>query len=231
MFALANLRLGVWLPHPQYVNAMPPGEQWLHRPGWSWFIREIVGRYKRDVPYLYVSDGGHWDNLGLVELLRRGCTEIVCVNAGGDHQDNFDTIGEAMALAREELGVLFNLDPSVLRPPVKAAESGRLLRRKGARSTPEPLAVASYALGSFTYPGENGRTGTIWLIEPALTAGMPFDVHTFAESQANFPDVPTGDQIFNHQQFEAYRALGYHQGNAVLASSRPPRGRERPTRA
>ena len=50
--------------------------------------------------YLYVSDGGHWENLGLVELLRRGCTRIVCINAGGDHQDSFGTIGEAMALAR-----------------------------------------------------------------------------------------------------------------------------------
>jgi patatin-like phospholipase len=223
IYAVANLRLGVWLPHPQYVEAMPPRETWRHRPSWDWFIREVAGRYHRHRPYLYVSDGGHWENLGLVELLRRGCTEIICVNAGGDRQDSFDTIGQAMALAREELGVEFELDPSDLRPLTKAAEDGRLLRRVGSRSEPTPLATAGHVMGRFSYHRPDGtkRTGKIWLIEPALTNDMPFDVHAYAESESSFPDIPTGDQIFNHMQFEAYRALGHHQGSAIALPHSP----------
>jgi hypothetical protein len=94
------------------------------RPGWTWWLREVLNRYERGSRYVYVSDGGHWENLGLVELLRRGCTEIVCVNAGGDGQNSFSTIGEAMALAREEVGVEITLDPSPLRPPLKPRRAG-----------------------------------------------------------------------------------------------------------
>lgn len=220
IMALANLRLGVWLPHPQYVGdeATTPGS-WIHRPGWSWFLREVRNRYRFDEPYLYVSDGGHWENLGLVELLRRGCTKIICINAGGDSQLSFGTIGEAVALAREELQVEFyDFDATPLRPPLKAGEGGRLLRRAIARDKPEALASVSYVCGRFRYPATNrNREGRIWLIEPALTADLPFDVHVFAESEAIFPDDSTADQVFNHRQFEAFRALGYHQASKVAS--------------
>ena len=217
IMALANLRLGVWLPHPQYVEKST-ARSWIHRPGWTWFLRELLNRYRFDEPYLYVSDGGHWENLGLVELLRRGCTTIVCINAGGDSQLAFGTIGEAIALAREELNVEFyDFDPSPLRPPPKAREDGRLLRRAVARDRPEPLATASYVRGRFRYRNRDDREGRIWLIEPALTADMPFDVHVFAESEAIFPDDSTADQVFNHRQFEAFRALGFHQAAKAAA--------------
>lgn len=128
---------------------------WLRRPGWTYFLREITNSYSFRRRHLYVSDGGHWENLGLVELLRRGCTEIVCVNAGGDNQDSFGTIAEAIALAPEELGVEIELDPTPLRPPRKASDrpGAPELRRTG---------------GTIRYP--HGRAeGPIWLIEPALT--------------------------------------------------------------
>lgn len=215
IYAVANLRLGVWLANPAYVHA--DSHRWVHRPGWSWYIREILNLYRQKAPYVYVSDGGHWENLGLVELLRRGCTRVVCVNAGGDRQESFGTIGEAIALAREELGVEFQLDPSDLRPPVKAAEEGRLLRREGKREAPTPLANASYVRGTFQYP--SGRSGEIWLLEPALTSTIPFDIHVYAEAMEVFPDDSTGDQVFNHRQFESYRALGEHQAKQMLAGS------------
>jgi hypothetical protein len=221
LYAFANLRLGVWLPHPQWVEANADSP-WRDRPGWSWYLREIANRYKLDSPYLYVSDGGHWENLGLVELLRRGCTQVVCVNGGGDHQDSFGTIGEAVALAREELGVEIRLNPSPLRPPLEAQaaamEITRELRRKGAKDRAEPMAVQSFAHGTFEYP--NGRTGDIWLIEPALTVDMPLDVHVYAEGVAVFPDDSTADQVFNHEQFEAFHALGTHQATKVVADAR-----------
>ena len=102
--------------------------------------------------------------------------------------------------------------------PLEAAAGGRLLRREIARDKAEPLPTASYVCGRFRYPDKHdGREGRIWLIEPALTADIPFDVHVFAESEAIFPDDSTADQVFNHRQFEAFRALGHHQACKVAA--------------
>lgn len=69
--------------------------------------------------FVYISDGGHWGNLGLVELLRRGCTEILCLDASGDQVDTFHTIGSAIALARDELRIEIDLDLTPLRPTTR----------------------------------------------------------------------------------------------------------------
>ena len=259
VLALANLRLGVWLPHPQRVTPVNE-DKWKrrHRPGWTWFIREVMNKYRFQRRYLYVSDGGHWDNLGLVELLRRGCTEIVCISAAGDGATSFGTIAEAIALAREELGVDIDLDPTPLRPPADDAEPAepadeelgvyidvdpgpmlppvdvagttgpagtvptptdpapaRELRRAGSKDTASPFAPGSSVTGTYTWRTPEA-SGKIFYIETALTDDLPFDVHGFAEAETIFPDDATGDQVFNHRQFESFRALGYHQVSSAL---------------
>jgi hypothetical protein len=118
LLAVTNARLGVWLPNPRWVKkAIASNENILfkERPRVSYLFREIFGIHKRDAPFLYVTDGGHWENLGLVELMRRGCTEIYCFDASGDDVDTFFTLGEAIALARTELGIEIRIDPSALR--------------------------------------------------------------------------------------------------------------------
>jgi hypothetical protein len=217
LLALANLRLGVWIPHPRRVRDCGPSEwTWwrLRRPHWVWFLRELTNKYAFNRRYLYVSDGGHWDNLGLVELLRRGCTEIYCISGAGDGAVSFGTIGEAIALAREELGVEIDLDPSPLRSATKAPTPApdRELRREGSKDKASVYAAAAAKKGTFRYTRNPGAApGVIYYVEADLTADMPFDVHSFAEAESPFPDDSTGDQVFNHRQFESYRALGYHQ--------------------
>lgn len=226
VLALANLRLGIWLPHPQRV--VPRNEhrwEWWRRPGWTWFLREVCNKYRFQRRYLYVSDGGHWDNLGLVELLRRGCNEIICISAAGDGALSFGTISEAIALAREELQIDIDLDPSALRPPAKAPDPlpKRELRRRGAIDKAESFAPASFVTGTYTWH-KTGRTGTILYIETALTPDTPFDAQGFAESAKIFPDDSTADQIFNHRQFESFRGLGYHQVSAALKEEEKSQG-------
>jgi hypothetical protein len=116
LLTLTNLRLGVWLPNPRWVQrASEAGITFKERPRASYLLKEIVGSFRRDDPFLYVTDGGHWENLGLVELLRRGCTEIYCFDASGDSVDTFFTLGEAVAIARTELGVEIRVNPEDLR--------------------------------------------------------------------------------------------------------------------
>lgn len=229
LLALANLRLGVWLPHPRRARDRDKADtEWswqrLRRPHWVWFLRELTNKYKFNRRYLYVSDGGHWDNLGLVELLRRGCNEIYCISGAGDGAESFGTIGEAIALAREELGVEIDLDASALRAATKAADpvAKRELRRAGSKEKAAVYAAAGAVEGKITFKEfPDAAPGTIYYVEADLTKDIPFDVHTFAEAEIDFPDDPTGDQVFNHRQFESYRALGAHQASVAVGLAKP----------
>lgn len=226
LFAVLNLRLGVWLPNPAWLGQRDDPAWWRRRPGWTYLLREVFGRYHRYRPFLYVTDGGHWENLGLVELFRRRCTEIVVVSAAGDGTRSFATIGEALALAREQCGVEVTIDLTPMRAPLTVppeATGRQLLRRnRGGDVAAEAVAPRSYAVGWFTYPaGPSGAPtrGRLLVVEANLGDDLPWDVHAYAEGQPIFPDDPTTDQFFDHRQFESYRRLGEHQVGAGWQSA------------
>ena len=224
LMAIANARLGVWLPHPLYVDelAKDPCSRWQDRPGWPQFLREVLGLFRLDTPYIYVTDGGHWENLGMVELLRRGCRNVFVLSAAGDGADSFSTIGEAIALAREELGVKICIDLEPMRAPwTEDAVEGGL--RRGKDGKPVPFASKGYAIGEIfdrnpdgTYP--TYATGYVVVIEANMTTSRPaqtckedWDVVTWAEGHDIFPDDSTLNQNFNHRLFESYRMRGRTQ--------------------
>lgn len=138
LLALGNVRLGVWVPNPRWIAS---GASWIgswRPPRPSYLLRELLGRNRVDGRYLFVTDGGHYENLGLVELLRRGCTEIYCFDASGG--ESFSELGEAVALARSELGVEIKIDPSALMPGVKGAAAASSSAAPAAE-TPAPAAT------------------------------------------------------------------------------------------
>lgn len=226
LLAVLNVRLGVWLPNPCWVDANRD-RRWWGRPGWTYFARELLGQFRVDHRYVYVSDGGHWENLGLVELFRRGCTRIYCISAAGDGPTAFGTLGEALALAREEFGIEVDIELEPLRASVEIPKvepkpdegPARVLRRAAGAVA---LAPRPFAVGRFTYPPEPGKpdaepvTGELYVFEANLTAGLPWDVNAHAERWPLFPDDSTADQLFGHRQFESYRRLGYAQVAAAL---------------
>lgn len=215
LFALGNLRLGVWVPNPMVVRRRNSVDHTWGRwrpPSVRWYLRELVGWFDRTASYVYLTDGGHWENLGLVELLRRGCTDVWMISAAGDGTYSFETMAQAMALAREELGVEFDgLELEPLRAPTEPDAGSRRLVRD---DKPVPTAPKAFATGRFRYP--SGVTGTIHVVEAALLGDLPWDVHGYAEGNDDFPDIPTGYQLMNHRDFEAYRMLGYVQTARAL---------------
>jgi hypothetical protein len=91
LLALANVRLGMWMPNPRYVASAPGDDD---RPAFprrrlSYLLKEMFGIHDIEDIYVYVTDGGHWENLGVVELLRRRCTEVFCFDAAGSMTDSF----------------------------------------------------------------------------------------------------------------------------------------------
>ena len=112
LLALANIRLGVWVPNPTKVQERVDSEWPYRRPGLTYLAREMVGSSTGDRRYLYVSDGGHFDNLGLVELLARRCDWIFTIDASGDAINTFGTLGDALSIAEAELGITVDIDPA-----------------------------------------------------------------------------------------------------------------------
>ncbi len=215
VLALLNLRLGAWLPNPAWIAALTGDQEWQHNPSWPWYLREVGRRFGSDrPPYFYISDGGHWENLGLVEALRRGCTNIVVISAAGDGDLSNGTLADAIEIARADLGVEIQLDDAWKTRPLVGGDTPATLP-SGRQYVVEPgptaqlgrVAPQGFAFGTITFP--DGETkGQLLLIEAAMIDKLPVDVHAYAEAHPEFPNVSTGDQLFNDEDFEAYRVLG-----------------------
>jgi hypothetical protein len=218
LLALGNVRLGVWVPNPRWVAATTAAEaeraSWVPRwgaPRASYLLRELFGRNRVDDRYLFVTDGGHYENLGLVELLRRGCTEIYCFDASGG--ESFSELGDAVALARSELGVEIAIDPTPLTPTSQNASDTETIK--------EPDVASDIAVkGTFRYPdgadGVHGADGVLYYARNVMTSSAPWDVRARHIEDPTFPHDPTTDQLYTDQKFESYRALGERAGIRAL---------------
>jgi hypothetical protein len=253
LLALTNVRLGVWLPNPGMLLpesegiakppvAAAPGEsedrprrlaRWLMvRPRQWHLLFEVLGRHRARSRFLYVTDGGHVENLGLVELLRRECRVIVCLDAAGGSPSTFATLGEALAIARADLSAEIEIDPTALRPPKpgKDDDGGDSHDRGtgGDRGGPPRtrLNAADHVTGTIRY--KSGRTGTLVYGKAAVTAQAPWAVRAYGEKDERFPAHPTSDQAYGGEMFEAYQALGRHVGGGcgrdATAALRPGAG-------
>ena len=193
LLTLANVRLGVWLPNPRRVGEyVASRERWRGasprwRPGATLLLKELIGRNKLSSRFLYVTDGGHYENLGLVELLRRGCRDVFCFDASGGRDTQ--ELGDAVSLARSELQVEIDIDPDDLVPDAKSG-----------------IAAAACKRGTIRYPC--GTEGKLMYVRSVLTEDAPHDVKAYHEVDPAFPHNSTGQQLYTDQRFEAYRALG-----------------------
>lgn len=194
LLTLFDARLGWWLPNPSHV--MRPRADSSPFFG-RWLIAEMLGRTHDGGKYVHLSDGGHFENLGLYELVRRRCHFIVSVDAAADPARAFADLGNAVQKCRVDFGVDIRIDVSALRPQANG------------------LAQRNCAVGSIDYP--DGSRGTLLYLKPTLTGDEPTDIQHYASAHASFPHEPTSDQFFDEAQFESYRRLGQHVMTCALA--------------
>jgi hypothetical protein len=172
-------------------------------PGALYVLREALGGLNLKHRFIYLTDGGHWENLGLVELLRRRCTDMLCFDASADHAGAGQDLGRAIALARSELGADIELDPR----PVLAGDDG----------CSTDVAVR----GTVHYPDQ--QDGRLVYAKATMTSGASWDLQAFKARDGRFPNHSTSQQIFTDEQFEAYRSLGHAAGRrAVELLNIPP---------
>jgi hypothetical protein len=217
LIATFNLRLGVWLPNPlnpeiaDHVNSQGTIEKPEHRralrrwPGPMYIFAEMLGLNSLKRRFIYVSDGGHYENLGIMELLRRRCDTIWCIDASGDAPGSARTLAEAIALARSELNV--HIDIALDAFALTSSDGDERIR----------LVANTVVEGTINYDGHSA--GRLIVIKLGLTADAPSDLIDFQRNNPTFPYDSTGNQIYRAERFDAYRALGFHA--ATKASSNP----------
>jgi hypothetical protein len=189
IMTLFNARLGSWLGNPGEAG----GHAWKDagpRSAISSLLKEALGRTSESSSYVYLSDGGHFENLGLYEMIRRRCRFIVVLDSGCDPQFTFEDLGNALRKIRIDFGVSIDLD------------AGQV-RAVGARERRSAVGTIAY---SAVDPGADN--GLLLYIKPMLLGTEPPDVRSYAASHPEFPHQPTSDQWFDESQTESYRRLG-----------------------
>jgi hypothetical protein len=184
------------VPHLPNVSSLP---LWLRRLSWNLrsaldkpgpyrLFKEAFGKSSIFDPKLYISDGGNYDGLGLVEALRRRPAEIFILDATNESRDSFRTLGESIATARTDLGV-----------DVRVSTDGM-------RSGPDGRAPVAWAKGSATYP--DGRTAAVYVAKAVLTDNLASDIEAYADIDPAFPTAASAYGHYPEWELEAYRVLG-----------------------
>jgi hypothetical protein len=199
-----NARLGWWLPNPvwPHLRKWPAGGKTRHflgRSGPKWallpLLNEAMGNTDDSYKWIVLSDGGHFENLGLYEMVLRRCRHIIVVDADADSEFQFEDLGNAIRKIEVDLGVpiTFPEFPHGL-PMKRGVESDNLYCVRGEIQ--------------YNCVDDRAPKGRLLFIKPILNGSEPPDVRAYASSHQTFPHEATSNQFFNEAQFESYRHLG-----------------------
>jgi hypothetical protein len=201
-----NLRFGYWLRNPSRVARQTFRNIWVN----FYFLYEMCGLLNERKKSVYLTNGGHIENLGVYQLLKRRCRVIIAVDAEADSEMAFGSFSTMLRYARIDLGLEIDLpwqeiSHTSLATAYEIDQSGESKKLKGPHC----------AIGEITYP--NGQAGIIIYIKPSLTGDESDDVIDYKRRYPAFPHETTLDPMFSQEQFEAYRALGHHATIGLLA--------------
>lgn len=200
LMGLLNIRLGYWALHPYKARSKLKVSIWRKFPGSIEAFQEWFGLYRLDPDsrYINLSDGGHFDNIGVYELLRRRCKYIIVGDAEADSEMKFEALSYIMRMARIDFGIEIRINTSDIKPDPTTGYSRN-----------------HCAVGRIDYP--EGDFGYLLYCKASLTGDEPEHLNEYKVKHPQYPHQTTADQWFDEQQFEAYRELGYHIGKEALA--------------
>jgi hypothetical protein len=206
--ALTNVRLGRWLPNPMAETIRrdllsQDADELMKRrralgSGFNEFVPELFGLHRADAPRIYVSDGGHYDNLGLIALLHARCKQIWCVDAQADPKGRASQLRNTLRLAEAEVGVTADMTP-----------------------LDELNESSAYAVLGLSYPGD--QKGTLIVIRLGLSNEK---LRSVAKDlgEKRFPHHntfwPPTVMWYGPKRFGAYGAVGYVNARAASLDPR-----------
>ncbi len=231
LLALFNVRMGWWLGNPGKIGDTQDLSWLKHRfldllkgkisrgndlkgrkfyekscPTIAVFplINETLGRTDENKRYINVTDGGHFENLGLYEPILRRCKFIVVSDGAEDANFNFGEISNAIEKCKVDLGV-----------QIIFKDGFKLYSRETADDEANKIGRMRFAVADIIYP-ESNETGVLLYLRPTYYGNEPTDVVHYAKANPAFPHQTTADEQYDEHQFEAYRTLGYFIMNELL---------------
>jgi hypothetical protein len=229
LLTLLNVRLGWWLGNPgpgggedgrvaaflKSKIAREGAKQTLvpYQQDAPWLsllplLTELFGLTGADSRYVYLSDGGHFENLGIYEMVRRRCRWIILSDADADPDRGFADLGNAVRKIWIDLGVRITFEDSDLLRATKDTSA---------------IDVPYCALGTIEYlnDGDGRTTGKILYIKPVVRGNEPVaDVIAYLRAHNDFPHQSTAEQWFDEPQLESYRVLGYWMTKRIVDSAK-----------
>ena len=197
IMTLFNARLGSWLGNPKRKTWRDSGPH----SAFNSIIREALGRTDDNSPYIYLSDGAHFENLALYEMVRRRCRYIVVLDNGSDPKYTYEDLGNALRKIRIDMKIPIEFLP----PHTSPGETPK-----------SRCAVAEIRYKEIDPTLENGY---LVYIKPVVLASDGPDVDAYKAANPAFPHESTGNQWFNESQTESYRMLGLR---SVLEAFKKP---------
>jgi hypothetical protein len=201
IMTLFNLRLGAWLGNPGKAG----NSAWTHegpRSAIKSLVREAFGLTNDASEYVYLSDGGHFENLGIYEMVLRRCHTIVVLDSGCDEQFTYEDLGNALRKIRIDMKI-----------PITFGEKAAAALRSPDKDKRKRCATAVIQYSAVDADCPDGR---LIYIKPMLLGNEPPDVASYQRSFPSFPHQSTAEQWFDESQTESYRMLGEYSVEEIL---------------
>jgi hypothetical protein len=208
VMTLFNVRLGAWLPNPAVVDDPKQLGRAGPRNAVGVLLYDLLGQASLKRPYVYLSDGGHFDNLGIYEMLRRRCGMILAIDAGQDQHYAYEDLTRTIEYARIDLGAEITF-----LPPIRVGDAK--LEAQGA------FAEILYRK---TTEDEPPQTGRLIYLKAWLPPDAPVELLAMQKRKTSFPHESTLNQFFTESDFESYRRLGEYLMDCLIDLSNAPPG-------
>lgn len=214
LMALLNIRLGYWVPHPDTECHQKVANHF--RAAWH----ELSPRgYSEKRKLIQLSDGGHFENLGVYELVRRRAKLIVCCDASADPEFEFAALQVLMRRIGTDFGARIKFhNENTIERLIPRDPDPQMVQERDSRTDAYPVgarfAECGYIRGKIVYP--NGESSTFILLKTTMISGLSLLTQGYKGANRDFPDQTTADQFFDEEQFEAYRELGYEIADTMI---------------
>jgi hypothetical protein len=215
LLLVLNFRLGQWLPNPGHKPWWP---NWLHRHVTRWpspfLVLASLLRKSEQRGYCFVTDGGHYENLGVGPLLRRNCRLMISSDVGHDPDYQFRDFISLQRQQRMDNGIeIAALDQGIL-------NFDELLPDPGNKVSKTHYVIARVVYPHYCRLGERtdesgAEYGYLIYLKPTFTGKEDLDLATQKRGDPTFPHDSTADQFYPPEKFESYRRLGYHIGKLL----------------
>jgi len=205
LLTVFNVRLGWWLGNSRFTKSSPRSGP---RVALKYLFMELLGQTTSRTEYVNLSDGGHFENLGLYELVRRRCRYIIVCDAEEDHDFTFEALGGAVRKCRADFGVEITINPDPIRVGENKFSSAHCV--VGSILYPEPEQGDPAGLAGSSSPVPSQAQGWLLYVKASLTGNEPADIAQYHSAHTLFPHESTLNQFYTESQFESYRRLGLH---------------------